>query len=222
MNYQSNITLPKQMAAVVCHGPEDYRLQEWPVPRPGAGEVLLRVKSVGICASDLKCYHGAPLFWGDGETPGYAQPPVIAGHEFAGEVVALGEGAGEKYGLALGDLAVSEQIVPCWKCRYCKRGQYWMCPNGDVYGFRQRAQGAWAEYVLLPADALNYKVPDTVSPEHAAFIEPLACSVHAVQRARDQAGRRGGVGRGRPAGTGHGGHGPAPEPQTADRARPQR
>ena len=108
---------------------------------------------------------------------------MIAGHEFAGEVVALGEGAGEKYGLALGDLAVSEQIVPCWNCRYCKRGQYWMCPNGDVYGFRQRRQGAWAEYVLLPADALNYKVPDTVSPEHAAFIEPLACSIHAVQRA---------------------------------------
>ena len=58
-----------------------------------------------------------------------------------------------------------------------------MCPNGDVYGFRQRAQGAWAEYVLLPADALNYKVPDTVAPQHAAYIEPLACSVHAVQRA---------------------------------------
>ena len=174
--------LPATMPAVVCHGPEDYRLEEMPVPIPGPGEVLLRVQSVGICASDLKCYLGARLFWGDGTTPGYAQPPVIAGHEFSGQVVALGPGAGAKYGLSLGDLAVSEQIVPCWNCRYCKRGQYWMCPNGDVYGFRRHAAGAWAEYVLLPAGALNYKVPETISAAHAAFIEPLACSVHAVQR----------------------------------------
>ena len=55
MTYENNITLPKQMAAVVCHGPEDYRLEEWPVPQPGPGEVLLRVNAVGICASDLKC-----------------------------------------------------------------------------------------------------------------------------------------------------------------------
>jgi len=183
VSYQSNMTLPKEMAAVICHGPEDYRLDGWRVPEPESGEVLLRVNAVGICASDLKCYLGASLFWGDENGPGYAQPPVIPGHEFVGEVVALGEGAGEKYGLALGDLAVSEQIVPCWNCRYCNRGQYWMCPGGDVYGFRQRTFGAWAEYVLLPAGALNYKVPATVAPDHAAFIEPLACSIHAVQRA---------------------------------------
>lgn len=181
--YTSRSPLPKTMQAIVCHGPEDYRLQEWRVPEPGPGEVVVRVKAAGVCASDLKCYLGAPLFWGDGRRPGYAQPPVIPGHEFVGQVVALGAGAGEKYGLALGDMAVSEQIVPCWRCRYCRRGQYWMCPTGDVYGFRQAAFGAWAEYVLLPAGALNYRVPATVPAEHAAFIEPLACSVHAVQRA---------------------------------------
>src|SRR3990172_4548835 len=101
--------LPKTMQAVVCHGPHDYRLEAWAVPTPGPGEVVVRVKSAGICASDLKCYLGAALFWGDAQREGYCQPPVIPGHEFVGEVVALGEGAGEKYGLKIGDHAVSEQ-----------------------------------------------------------------------------------------------------------------
>lgn len=188
MSYQAAEPLPTKMAAVVCHGPEDYRLEEWQTPTPGPGEVVLRVETVGICASDLKCYMGAPLFWGADGRSGYCQPPVIPGHEFAGRVVALGEGAAEKYGLALGDLAVSEQIVPCWECRFCRRGQYWMCPNGDVYGFRQRAFGAMAEYVRLPAGAINYLVPEGISAQHAAFVEPLACSIHAVQRGEIQLG----------------------------------
>lgn len=174
--------LPSTMQAVVCYGPRDYRLEERRVPHPEPGEVVIRVKACGICASDLKCYLGAPLFWGDAQRQGYCQPPVIPGHEFVGEVVALGEGAAEQYGLALGDIAVSEQIVPCWECRYCKRGQYWMCMQHDIYGFRQRTFGAMAEYMRFPKGALNYKVPGTIPIEHAAYIEPLACSIHAVQR----------------------------------------
>lgn len=175
-------SFPRTMAAVVCRGPEDYRLEEWPVPHPGPGEVVIKVAAVGICASDLKCYHGAPMFWGDQLREGYCQPPVIPGHEFIGDVVALGKGAKEKYGLAVGDRAISEQIVPCWKCRYCMRGQYWMCQIHDIYGFRQRTFGAMAEYMLFPAGSLNYRVPKTIPVEHAAFIEPLACSIHAVER----------------------------------------
>lgn len=183
MSYQAHTPLPKTMKAVVCYGPRDYRLQEWPVPQPGPGEVVVRIKSVGICASDLKCYSGAPLFWGDKYREGYCQPPVIPGHEFVGEVVALGEGAGEKYGLQLGDMAVSEQIVPCWECRFCRRGQYWMCQSKhDVYGFRQRTFGAMAEYMLFPRDAINHKIPSSIPVEHAVYIEPLACGIHAVQR----------------------------------------
>ncbi|MCB0087784.1 MAG: alcohol dehydrogenase catalytic domain-containing protein, partial [Caldilineaceae bacterium] len=173
---------PKSMQAVVCHGPRDYRLQEWDVPTPGTEEVVIRVDSVGICASDLKCYSGAALFWGDANRVGYAQPPVIAGHEFVGTVMALGAGAAAKYGLALGDTAISEQIVPCWRCRYCRRGQYWMCQEHEIYGFRQKAFGAMAEFMLFPANAINYKVPNSIPKEHAVFIEPLACSIHAVQR----------------------------------------
>ena len=175
-------TLPKTMPAVMCYGPEDYRLEERPVPVPGPFEVVIRVKSTGICASDIKCYSGAALFWGDENRTGYCQAPVTPGHEFVGDVVALGDGAGEKYGLEIGDHAISEQITPCWNCRYCRRGQYWMCQVHDIYGFRQNAFGSWAEYMVFPANALNYRVPTDIPWHHAVFIEPLACSVHAVER----------------------------------------
>ena len=174
--------LPKTMAAIMCHGPKDYRLEERAVPKPGPGEVVIRVKSTGICASDIKCYTGAALFWGDEHRKGYCQAPVTPGHEFVGEVVALGEGAAEKYKLKIGDRAISEQIVPCWECKYCRMGAYWMCAVHDIYGFRQRTFGSWAEYMLFPAGSLNYKVPETIPWHHAVFIEPLACSIHAVER----------------------------------------
>ena len=174
--------LPRTMAAVVAYSPEDYRLEELKVPNPGPREVVIKVKSTGICASDIKCYTGAPMFWGDKDRPGYCQAPITPGHEFVGEVVALGEGAGALYNLQIGDHAISEQIVPCNECRYCQRGQYWMCNVHDIYGFHQRTPGSWAEYMLFPAGALNYKVPKTVPLHHAVFIEPLACSIHAVER----------------------------------------
>ena len=75
MNYLANEPLPETMPAIVCHGPEDYRLEEWDVPRPAGGEIVIKVQSVGICASDLKCYQGAPLFWGDESREGYCQTP---------------------------------------------------------------------------------------------------------------------------------------------------
>jgi threonine dehydrogenase-like Zn-dependent dehydrogenase len=182
MNVELDHTLPEMMQAVICYGPEDYRLGERPVPRPGPEEVLVRVKLAGICASDIKCYHGAPMFWGDETRTGYCQPPVVPGHEFVGQVVALGEGAGEKYSLAIGNMAISEQIVPCGHCRFCRAGQYWMCANGNVYGFRQQTFGAMAEYMLFPCNSLNHRVPEVLSLEDAVYIEPLACGIHAVDR----------------------------------------
>jgi len=168
------------MRAVVCHGPYDYRLEEVPTPEVGPGEVLLRVEAVGICASDAKCYSGAPLFWGDAWRAPYCQAPVVPGHEFAGRVVALGDGV---EGVALGDRLVSEQIVPCGRCRYCARGAYWMCQVHDIFGFRQAVPGAMAEFVRLPARARNHRLPPEVGPHAGAFVEPLACALHAVDRA---------------------------------------
>ena len=72
--------LPSTMKAVVCHAPEDYRLEEVPTPRAGPGEVVIRLDACGVCASDAKCFSGAPLFWGDEFRKGYVDSPVIAGH----------------------------------------------------------------------------------------------------------------------------------------------
>lgn len=180
-NYEG-IDLPKTMKAVVAYAPGDYRLEERPVPIPGPEEVLIRVKSAGICASDIKCFEGAAHFWGDEKRPRWVQAPVIPGHEFVGEVVALGEGAGAKYKLEIGDHATSEQIVPSGNCRYSREGYYWMDMEHNLYGFRAKTQGAWAEYCLFPKGALNYKVPKDIPLHHAVFVEPLACSLHAVER----------------------------------------
>ena len=65
----STAQIPETMKAVICHGPENYQLEEVAVPRPGPGEALVKVEAVGICASDLKCYHGAAKFWGDANRP---------------------------------------------------------------------------------------------------------------------------------------------------------
>ncbi|MCW2803252.1 MAG: zinc-binding dehydrogenase [Propionibacteriaceae bacterium] len=175
--------LPTTMNAVICHGPENYELQQIPVPTAGPGEALVRVEAVGICASDLKCYHGAAKFWGDANRPAWAETEVIPGHEFVGTVVQLDDVAAERWGIAVGDRVVSEQIVPCWKCRYCLRGQYWMCAPHDMFGFKRRTPGAMAEYMVYSADALVHKVSADLPPAHAAFAEPLACSLHAVERA---------------------------------------
>ena len=175
--------LPETMQAVICHGPENYQLETVAVPRPGPGEALVKVEAVGICASDLKCYHGAAKFWGDANRPAWAETEVIPGHEFVGTVVQLDDAAAQHWGIAVGDRVVSEQIVPCWKCRYCLDGKYWMCQPHDMFGFKRRTPGAMAEYMLYSKDALVHKVSADLPPAHAAFAEPLSCALHAVERA---------------------------------------
>ena len=182
------MSIPKMMRAVRIHGPEDYRLEEIPVPQIGPGEVLVRVLASGVCASDVKTHMGARV-WGSAEIEPYITAPVTAGHEFVGEVVALGEGAAERHGLQIGDHAVSEQIVPCEQCRFCRRGQYWMCQQHDIYGFKKdSAEGSWADYMRFPTTAINYRVPKEIPPEQAAPIEPLGCGMHAVERGEIQLG----------------------------------
>ena len=122
------------------------------------------MEAVGICASDLKCYHGAAKFWGDENRPAWAETMVIPGHEFVGRVVELDDEAASRWGIAVGDRVVSEQIVPCWECRYCKRGQYHMCQPHDLYGFKRRTPGAMASYMVYPVEALVYKISGDIPP----------------------------------------------------------
>ena len=175
--------LPTTMQAVTCYGPEDYRLEEATVPVPGPGEALVKVEAVGICASDLKCYHGAAKFWGDADRPAYVETPVTPGHEFVGTVVQLDDAAAGRWQTAVGDRVVAEQIVPCWTCRYCLSGAYHMCGPHDIFGFKRRTPGAMAEYMIYPADALVHQVSADLPAAHAAFAEPLSCALHGVERA---------------------------------------
>lgn len=140
---ESRDDLPTTMTAVVCHGPEDYRLEVVDVPRRAAGGLLLRVEAVGICASDLKCFHGAAKFWGDETRPAWAEREVIPGHEFVGVVVEADEAASSRWGVGLGDRVVAEQIVPCGECRFCVRGQYHLCIPHDIFGFKRATHGGW-------------------------------------------------------------------------------
>ena len=174
--------MAKSMQAIVCHAPLDYRLEEVPIPHAGPGEIVIKVTACGVCASDIKCYTGAPLFWGDEHRKPYVETPVIAGHEFIGEVVQIGDGAAEKHSLKLGDTAIAEQIVPCWDCRYCRTGKYWLCQVHNIFGFQPVVNGGMAEYLKFPADSIVHKVPAEIPKEQAAMIEPLSCSIHAVQR----------------------------------------
>ncbi len=174
--------LPATMRAVVCHGPQDYRLEQVPVPKPGPDEILTQVERVGICMGDIKTFRGAPSFWGDAVQPRYVKPPMIPGHEFVCRVVALGPGA-ERRGVKAGDRVISEQIVPCWSCRFCGHGQYWMCQKHDLYGFQNNVHGAMAEYMIFTKEAIVHRVPDSIPTDEAILIEPLSCSLHAADRA---------------------------------------
>ncbi|AJX33942.1 erythritol/L-threitol dehydrogenase [Burkholderia oklahomensis] len=174
--------LPATMRAVVCHGPEDYRLEQVPVPKPGPDEILTEVELVGICMGDIKTFRGAPSFWGSAVQPRYVKPPMIPGHEFVCRVVALGPGA-ERRGVKVGDRVISEQIVPCWGCRFCGHGQYWMCQKHDLYGFQKNVHGAMAEYMIFTKEAIVHTVPDSIPSDEAILIEPLSCSLHAADRA---------------------------------------
>ena len=181
---RSDDEIPSSMRAVVCHAPFDYRLERVAVPLPGPLEILTKVEAVGICAGDVKTYHGAPSLWGDAEQPAWIKAPVIPGHEFVGRVVALGEGAAERHHVTLGQRVIAEQIVPEWTCRFCRHGEYWMCERHDIFGFQGNVNGAMAEYMLYPKEAIVHVVPSDVPVAEAIVIEPLACALHAADRGK--------------------------------------
>ena len=178
MNY------PETMKALVAHGAGEYALETVPVPKLKYGEMLVRVEACGICAGDVKASHNIARFWGGDGMPGYCEPPFIPGHEFIGEIVEMGDGVEGDF--RIGDRVVSEQIVPCGTCRYCKAGKYWLCDPHDVYGFKNHLPGGMAEYAVLPKRSINYRIPKELPTEKAVLIEPYACSLHGVEQGRIQ------------------------------------
>ena len=145
------------------------------VPKPGPGEVLVRVEAVGICGSDLHIYE-----W----TPGYEAIapyfPRILGHEFSGEIVEIGEGSKGEF--KRGEKVTSETCKSCGQCFYCKQGNGILCLQRFVSGrIGFERDGAMAEYVVVSEECLH-RIPAGVTMEEAAMTEPAAVALGAVER----------------------------------------
>lgn len=181
-------TVPAKMRAIVARAPHEFNLEEVDVPEIGPGEVLVKVEACGVCASDVKAYKGAESYWGGPNMAAWVKAPFIPGHEFIGHVAALGEGAADRLGLVVGDRVTADQLVPCGACRYCTRGQYWMCQVHNMFGYQGIVNGAWAEYMRFPIEARVHKLPTDMPMEIAVLTEPVAGAVHAVERARIEFG----------------------------------
>jgi L-iditol 2-dehydrogenase len=141
-------------------------------PEPGPGEVLVRVRACGICGSDV---HGL-----DGST-GRRIPPIIMGHEGAGEIAEVGAAV---RGWKPGDRVTFDSTVYCGRCWHCLRGEVNLCDERRVLGVscaEFRRDGAFAEYVAVPSHIL-YRLPDSLSFEKAAMVEAVSVAVHAVKR----------------------------------------
>ena len=175
------MSLPKTMKALVAYDKDDYKLvNDFPVPECGPDDVIIKTEGCGICAGDLKCAHGAAMFWGDDVQPRWVEPPFIPGHEFLGKIVEVGENVKD---FQIGDRVTADQIVPCGECKFCKSGRYWMCQPHATFGFQKGNNGGMAEYVRYPKTAVISKVPEDMPLEQALLIEPYGCSKHAVDRA---------------------------------------
>ncbi len=169
------------MKAVVIHAAQDLRLEERETERPGAGQVLVRIATGGICGSDLHYFHNG----GFGTVR--LREPMILGHEVAGHIEALGEGV---EGLQVGQLVAVSPSRPCGDCGYCLKGLPNHCVNMRFYGSAMpfpHIQGAFRE--LLVAEAAQCAPADGLTPGEAAMAEPLAVCLHAVRRAGDMLGR---------------------------------
>lgn len=155
-----------KMKAYVLHAPNDIRCEEVDVPTPSVGEVLIKVMAVGICGSDIPRIYQT----------GAHKHPLIPGHEFSGIVQELGDNTDKKW---LGKRVGVFPLIPCGKCIPCRNKQYEMCRNYSYLGSRRN--GGYAEYAVVPAENL-IELPDTVSYEEAAMLEPMSVAVHAMRR----------------------------------------
>jgi len=173
----------KTMRALVVYGANDYRYEpEFPMPECGPDDIILKTEGCGVCASDVKCWHGAESYWGSADRAPWVKAPFIPGHEFLGVIAEVGANV---EGWKVGDRVTIEQIAPCNECRFCKSGKYWMCQPHYIYGYFTDYPGGMAEYVRIPAKhARMHHVPADLPLSSALLIEPYGCSKHCVDRAQ--------------------------------------
>ena len=155
------------------------QLQHVPTPEPGPDEVLIRIAACGICGSDVHGFDGSS---------GRRIPPIIMGHEGAGAIAATGSAV---TGWSVGDRVTFDSTLYCGKCDFCRRGEVNLCDSRQVIGVScadYRRNGAFAEYVIVPARVL-YHLPDELPFTEAAMIEAVSVALHAVKVSEFRAGQ---------------------------------
>jgi len=169
--------LPETMRVSVLTQPGQLGLEERPVPEPGPNEVLVAIRSVGVCGSDVHYFeHGRIADF-------VVRSPLVLGHETSGRIVAAGPGVDPG---RLGSRVAIEPGTPCGHCTQCKAGRYNLCPDMRFFA-TPPVDGALAEYVLVRSD-LAFDVPDQVSDDAAALLEPLSVGIWATAKAGITAG----------------------------------
>ncbi len=165
------------MRALIFDRPGEIRVDDIPAPQPGPGEAVIEVGAASVCASDLRVYRGEK----------YAKSGVVPGHEFAGRVVALGDGVSD---LSLGDGVAVYPIIACGGCDFCRRGLRNRCTSRRTLGYD--ANGGLAEQVLLPAALVSQghavKLAEGADWGRAALTEPTACVLNSLESCRFRAG----------------------------------
>ncbi|MGO4952231.1 2,3-butanediol dehydrogenase [Paenibacillus sp. S25] len=173
------------MQALRWHGVKDLRLENIEQPAALAGKVKIKVEWCGICGSDLHEYVAGPIFIPqDAQHPLTGEKaPIVMGHEFSGQVVEIGEGVTK---IQVGDRVVVEPVFACGKCDACKQGKYNLC---DKMGFLGLAGGGggFSEYVAAD-EHMVHKIPESVSFEQGALVEPSAVALYAVRQSQLKVG----------------------------------
>jgi threonine dehydrogenase-like Zn-dependent dehydrogenase len=154
-------------------GKGNIEIREIPTPKPGAGEVLIKVKAAGLCHTDILLYDWTPAV----ETEFHVSPPVVMGHEFSGIIADVGP---DVHKVKTGDPVLVNPVLHCGHCYYCERGSQQLCTgNRPLLGYE--ANGGFAEYVVIRASNV-YKLPPHVNLEIGALAEPFGLSIHALGR----------------------------------------
>jgi len=166
------------MKAAVIYGRKDVRIEEVAEPKVSKGKVKIKVAWAGICGSDLHAYHHGLGVAYEEHPISKRKVPLILGHEFAGVVTEVGEGVTN---VSVGDKVAVEPNLYCGECTYCKRGDYHICSLSNAGFLGLADDGGFAEYVV--ADAKHFhKLPEKMSLEEGALVEPTAVCYHAVKK----------------------------------------
>ncbi|NVO24398.1 2,3-butanediol dehydrogenase [Donghicola mangrovi] len=172
------------------HGVKDIRVEDISEPTPAAGEIKIKVAWTGICGSDLHEYLAGPIFVPVAENHplSHDKAPITMGHEYCGTVTELGQGVS---GLSVGDRVAIEPIFACGECAACMEGKYNLCASLGFVGL-SGGHGGFAAYSVVPA-RMVHKMPDDLSMEQGALVEPAAVALHAVRLSKIKAGDKAAV-----------------------------